>query len=411
MNMTSNNTAADIIIGSMTNANAIETSVASVDPGQTIRVQVNPGRTYAIAQHGEVVQDLLVEEIGADLFVTAPNGATVVFGDFVTLCNEGQCALITEDPAHSDSAMAMVEAMDDEMGAETDHQDSMGDEDVATATDGNAAAYPSNDSEMLAESDITEDAEIAGQNSDDEDDDEGGIPWLYAGLGLLAAGGIALALDDDDSSVALPEFTGGPTATASIAENAPITDVVFDAEASIPDASAQNTIVYSLTGPDASAFNIDSQTGEVRLNATADFETQSSYSIEVIATRDPGGAMSSQTVTVSVTDVPLAIQGLVVAGPVIDGNGLVAEAFTADGVSLGTAPVNADGTFTIDANPDDYDGLVLVRISDGSPGPDYLHEGSGNPEDLTIDLRAIGVVDDEALVLGHEAARVRESRV
>ena len=100
--------------------------------------------------------------------------------------------------------------------------------------------------------------------------------------------------------------------------------------------------------------------------------------------------------TVSVTDVPLAIQGLVVAGPVIDGNGLVAEAFTADGVSLGTAPVNADGTFTIDANPDDYDGLVLVRISDGSPGPDYLHEGSGNPEDLTIDLRAIGVVDDVA---------------
>ncbi len=145
MNMTSNNTAADIIIWSMTNANAIETSVASVDPGQTIRVQVNSGRTYAIAQHGEVVQDLLVEEIGADLFVTAPNGATVVFGDFVTLCNEGQCALITEDPAHSDSAMSMVEAMDDEMGAETDHQDSMGDEDVATATDGNAAAYPSND--------------------------------------------------------------------------------------------------------------------------------------------------------------------------------------------------------------------------------------------------------------------------
>jgi hypothetical protein len=294
--------------------------------------------------------------------------------------------------------MSMVEAMDDEMGAETDHQDSMGDEDVATATDGNAAAYPSNDSEMLAESDITEDAEIAGQNSDDEDDDEGGIPWLYAGLGLLAAGGIALALDDDDSSVALPEFTGGPTATASIAENAPITDVVFDAEASIPDASAQNTIVYSLAGADAGAFNIDSQTGEVRLNASADFETQSSYSIEVVATRDPGGAMSSQTVTVSVTDVPLAIQGLVVAGPVIDGNGLVAEAFTADGISLGTAPVNADGTFTIDANPDDYDGLVLVRISDASPGPDYLHEGSGNPEDLTIDLRAIGVVDDEGVI-------------
>ena len=49
----------------------------------------------------------MIEEVGSDLFVTAPNGATVVFGDFVALCNVGLCALITEDHAHSDSTMAM----------------------------------------------------------------------------------------------------------------------------------------------------------------------------------------------------------------------------------------------------------------------------------------------------------------
>ena len=54
--MTSDNTAADLIIGSMTNANAIETSVAAMNPSEIIRVQVNPGRIYAIAQHGEVVK-------------------------------------------------------------------------------------------------------------------------------------------------------------------------------------------------------------------------------------------------------------------------------------------------------------------------------------------------------------------
>jgi hypothetical protein len=196
MNMTSNNAAAEIIIGSMTDANAIESSIAAVNPGQTVRVQVNPGRTYAIAQHGEVVQDLLVEEVGSDLFVTPPNGATVIFGDFVTLCDQGKCALITEDSAHADSAMAM--AMDDEAEAEADRQESMSDDEVSTATDGNAEAYQGEDAEMMAATESTDGADSEAQNSDEEDDEEGDTPWLYTGLGLLAAGGIAAGLDDDD---------------------------------------------------------------------------------------------------------------------------------------------------------------------------------------------------------------------
>ena len=174
---------------------------------------------------------------------------------------------------------------------------------------------------------------------------------------------------------------------------------MHDANAIAPGETAADTMVtFSLAGQDAAAFSIDAATGELTLLEPADFESKSSYSVDVIATSDLSGTAATQSVVVNVTDQPLLIEGLVVAGPVVSGHGLIATAYAADGTMLGSAEINDEGIFSIDSDPDDYDGLVLIRVHDGNDAPDYFHEGSGQNDDLTVDLRAIGRVDAEGVV-------------
>lgn len=91
-------------------------------------------------------------------------------------------------------------------------------------------------------------------------------------------------------------------ATGSVLENAAVSTEVYKVTATDPDAGT--TLTYSLSGADAAAFNINSATGSVTLKASADFETKSSYAINVIAT-DNGNPVLSATkaVTINVTDV------------------------------------------------------------------------------------------------------------
>jgi VCBS repeat-containing protein len=96
-----------------------------------------------------------------------------------------------------------------------------------------------------------------------------------------------------------PVITSG--ATATVAENAPVATVVYDADAT--DVDASDEITYSLTGADAALLTIDSSTGVVRLLASANFERQASLSFTVVATDSVDPSLSdSQDVTVAVTD-------------------------------------------------------------------------------------------------------------
>ena len=126
------------------------------------------------------------------------------------------------------------------------------------------------------------------------------------------AGGLSY---DETFTVTVTDVNEAPTvtsgATATVAENTATSTVVYQAMAADPDGTApHNAISWSLTGADAGAFSVDSS-GQVRLNSSADYETRSSYSINVVAT-DGGNLSSSQTVTVSVTDAndaPLVTSG------------------------------------------------------------------------------------------------------
>src|SRR6266705_63628 len=158
-------------------------------------------------------------------------------------------------------------------------------------------------------------------------------------------GGAGNLSDTKAVTISVTDVTEAPTvtsgATGSVAENAPISTVVYDANASDPDGTApNNTLSYSLCGADAGAFDINSSTGEVTLKAPANYEAQNVYHIDVTATDGGAGNLSdTKAVTISVTDVNEA--------PTITSGatGSVAE----------NAPIS---TVVYDANASDPDGTA-----------------------------------------------------
>jgi Ca2+-binding RTX toxin-like protein len=128
--------------------------------------------------------------------------------------------------------------------------------------------------------------------------------------GNLASDAKAVTLTVTNENEA-PTFSSA-TAKASVAENALASTVIYTAKADDVDSGDQQT--YTLkAGGDAAAFSIDGKTGELKLNASADYETKTSYSVTVVST-DKGGLTAEQAVTVDVTDVneaPVVTSGAV----------------------------------------------------------------------------------------------------
>ena len=99
--------------------------------------------------------------------------------------------------------------------------------------------------------------------------------------------------------------------TASVAENAATSTVVYTPV--VTDSDAGDTKTFSLSGPDASSFNINATTGEVTLKSSANYEAKSSYQFIVTVT-DAGGKTDTQGVTLSVTNVAENYTGTIVDG-------------------------------------------------------------------------------------------------
>ncbi len=92
--------------------------------------------------------------------------------------------------------------------------------------------------------------------------------------------------------------------TGSIAENASATTAAYKVTSTDTADISTGSTAYSLKAGvgDASAFSIDSSTGDVRLLASANFEAKSSYQITVVA-KDAANNSSEKAVAISVTDV------------------------------------------------------------------------------------------------------------
>ena len=100
-----------------------------------------------------------------------------------------------------------------------------------------------------------------------------------------------------------PSFTDGTSTTREVAENSGGgTNVGSAVTATDPDAG--DTLTYSLSGTDATSFEIGNSTGQLttKAGATYDYEAKSVYSVTVAAS-DGNGGTASIAVTINLTDV------------------------------------------------------------------------------------------------------------
>ncbi|MBI2381387.1 MAG: cadherin domain-containing protein [Gammaproteobacteria bacterium] len=111
--------------------------------------------------------------------------------------------------------------------------------------------------------------------------------------GLKAHGQVDVTVQNVNE---LPVFN--PVTGPSLAESATIGSVVATVAARDPDG---DTLSYTLSGGDG-LFTIDAASGAIKLAKALDYETKTSHALSVKASDGKGGE-SSQSVTVSVTDV------------------------------------------------------------------------------------------------------------
>ena len=116
--------------------------------------------------------------------------------------------------------------------------------------------------------------------------DEGIGPWSESGAG--------------STSINNPPEFASPRTTRSVAENTPAGTYIDD-PVSATDADPNDTLTYSLSGRDASSFNIDDETGQLMTSTPLDYEDTRSYSVTVSAS--DGRDSAEIQVTVSVTDM------------------------------------------------------------------------------------------------------------
>lgn len=127
------------------------------------------------------------------------------------------------------------------------------------------------------------------------------------GAGILESWGITVyGHSSSDAENVAPVFAAGETTSRSVAENTPAGDPV-GAPITAADADA---LAYTLGGPDAALFNIDSASAQITVGTgtSLDYETRVDYTVTVTAT-DPSGETATITVNIAVTDVSLGELG------------------------------------------------------------------------------------------------------
>ncbi len=99
-----------------------------------------------------------------------------------------------------------------------------------------------------------------------------------------------------------PEFASATT-TRAVAENTPAGTYIAD-PVSATDADPNDTLTYSLSGRDASSFNIDDETGQLMTRVPLDYEVKRSFSVTVTASDGTDSAEIQVTVAVIDMDEP-----------------------------------------------------------------------------------------------------------
>ena len=152
-----------------------------------------------------------------------------------------------------------------------------------------------------------------------------------------------------------PTFVSGTS--TSITEGLAAGTVVYAAQASEPGGGS---LTYSLSGPDASAFSVNS-TGVVTINSVPSYETKSSYSITVNAV-EASSLSTPQSVTITVLDLaPTFFSGTSVS--VNEGISTIAAAYIAQASEPGggTLTYSLLGTDAASFNINSVTGVMTFK--------------------------------------------------
>jgi hypothetical protein len=133
-------------------------------------------------------------------------------------------------------------------------------------------------------------------------DQEAKAQYVYTVIATDAAGNsseqqVTLTVGDVDDTA--PTFTSGTS--AQVNEKNSLGTVVYTAEADDSLDVSVGAVTFSLTS-DSDVLSIDSITGDVSLDESADHEVKDSYQF-IVAAEDAAGNSSQQNVTLSVTDL------------------------------------------------------------------------------------------------------------
>ncbi|WP_166739377.1 cadherin repeat domain-containing protein [Psychromonas algicola] len=214
------------------------------------------------------------------------------------------------------------------------------------------------------------------------------LQLVGAGLGSAAVvAGAAVSGSDSDSGssttpdTTAPEITSGTTA-AAIDENSGANQVVYTVTA-----TDDNPVTYSLSGDDASLFTIDSTTGDVTLIADPDYETQSSYNFNVVAT-DEAGNESEQAVSLDINDLNEVAPTNIFTGAAYDE---ASNTLTLIGTDMNTLLSDGEDATTDIKDNLNWDNLTWDINTDNND--------SNNVNFSLSDINSVSVQDDNTLTI------------
>ena len=220
-----------------------------------------------------------------------------------------------------------------------------------------------------------------------------------------------------------PAFTGAML-VREVAENSPAGTAVG---APVPAADPNgDPVTYSIEGPAAALFSIDSGSGQIATVAALDYEVKTSHALIVRATDDWGGSGTAE-VEVRVTDVtgpadPPTVIPAVVESLTATLDGAVRGVETVVTVSAAVAPgsgaanVGAIGDFDITVavgQASATEQVLIEAIDDRVDEPDEVVRLTGRAAGLSVTGTAFTIADDDVrgVVVSHGLVPVTEGTV
>ncbi len=258
--------------------------------------------------------------------------------------------------------------------------------------------------------------------------DATGNPRSFDQEGVDNGGTVDAGAFELQTQVDFPPVFEDETITVDVAEN---TLFVADLTATDDTDSEGDGITFAIAGgPDADAFSIDADTGELRFVNAPDFETPGSsessntFTVEVSATNS-NGLSDSQTVVVNVTDEATVLALALAQTSIVESDGSVTATLTRSGDTSGALNVSltssddtlatvpatvtfADGqteaTFAVTAVNDDLvedDQLVTITATSGAVSTSAeltILDDDVNPPVFENDILAFEVPEGTLLV-------------